>query len=148
MLRHTCYSAPSSRTSNGFSLIELMIVVAIIGILSAVAFPSYTAYVQRGDRASARAALLEAQQFMERYYAVNSRYTTDAAGTTSPALPARLQAVPAESPKYDLTLGAPAVNSYTLTATPRRADKCMNLTITNTGLKGTSSALSAAECWK
>lgn len=134
----------------GFTLIEVMIVVAIIGILTAVALPSYNEYVRRGDRASARAALLEAQQFMERYYAANSRYTTTDAGTTSPALPARLQAVPTESPKYDLALSAPAVNSYTLTATPRVGDtKCGNLTLTNTGVKGrTGSGATVQECWR
>ncbi len=138
------------RKNAGFTLIEIMIVVAIIGILAAVALPSYTEYIRRGDRAAARSALLEAQQFMERYYAANSRYTTTDAGTTSPTLPTKLQAVPVEAPKYDLALSGPAVNSYTLTATPRVADpKCGNLTLTNTGVKGRSgSGLSIQDCWK
>lgn len=141
---------PGVRKIAGFTLIEVMIVVAIIGILAAVGLPSYNEYLRRGDRASARAALLEAQQFMERYYAANSRYTTTDAGTTSPTLPTRLQAVPAGSAKYDLALSNPAVNSYTLTATPRVADtKCGNLTLTNTGVKGRSgSGLSVEECWR
>ncbi len=150
MLRTTCTSKRTSKAVSGFTLIELMIVVAIVGILAAVAIPSYTEYVKRGNRASARAALLEAQQFMERFYAANSRYTTDAAGTTSPALPARLQSVPAELPRYTLALSAPSLNSYTLTASPitGTTDKCANLTLTSTGVKGTSSTLSAAECWR
>lgn len=148
---HSMHPRPifSSRSAmSGFTLIELMIVVAIVGVLSMLAYPSYVEHLRRGYRAEARTALLEAQQFMERFYAANSRYTTDAAGTTSPALPARLQNVPVGSPRY--TLGVVAtVNSYTLTATTATTDKCGNLTLTNTGVKGRSgSEMSVQDCWK
>lgn len=146
-LRHRIFGH-SAKRSLGFTLIELMITVAIIGILAAVALPSYTEHIKRGDRASARAALLEAQQFMERYYAANDAYDVDKAGNPA-VLPARLLQVPAESPKYSLQLQAPAANFYTLIATPLTADRCGNLTLTNTGVKGiTAVGPTVQECWR
>lgn len=138
-----------SRTA-GFTLIEVMVVVAIVSILAALVYPSYTSSVRRGDRAAARAALLEAQQYMERYYAANSRYSVASDGTGSPSLPTRLQAIPTEAPKYDLTVSAVTLNSYTLTADPRsNSETCGNLTLTNTGVKGRSgSGPTIQECWR
>ncbi len=138
-----------SRTQSGFTLIEVMIVVAIIGLLAVIAYPSYLSSLKKGDRASARAGLLEAQQFMERYYSANSRYSSDTAGTTAPTLPTRLQSVPTENPKYTLTVSSISLNSYTLTATPSGTDDCGNLTLTSTGTKDRSNTgKSVAECWR
>lgn len=141
-----------NRDAAGFTLIELMIVVAIIGILAAIALPSYQESVRRGDRASAKAAILESQQFMERFYAANDAYdVTKAAVPKAVELPARLQAVPAESAKYDLTVTS-TVNAYTVTATPKSTDaKCGNLTLTHTGVKGalgTTATATVSSCWK
>ena len=133
-----------NRHAVGFTLIELMIVVAIIGILAAVALPSYRESVRRGDRASARAAMLEAQQFMERFYATNDKYT-------SAVLPNRLLAVPAESVKYNLTVTS-TVNTYTVTAAPVSTDaKCGDLKLNNLGQRwalGTTATATVSTCWK
>lgn len=69
------------RHARGFTLIELMIVVAIVGILAAIAYPAYTDSVRKGRRAEARAALMNLLQQQERYMTQNSSYETFAVGT-------------------------------------------------------------------
>jgi type IV pilus assembly protein PilE len=140
-----------SRTNPGFSLIELMTVLLITGLLLTLAWPSYQSHVRRGHRVEAATALMEAQHFMERYYAVQGRYTT--ATGSAPALPLRLQTVPAQGTvRYRLKLEGVEAGKYTLHADPHDAlavDACGSLTLASTGAKGrTGSGLTVQQCWQ
>lgn len=125
----------------GFSLIELMIVVAIISILAAIAYPSYQQYVLRGKRAEARAALLDAAARQERYYSDNNRYGSLAAA----GIPATT-----ENNHYDISIVlANNDQNFTLTADPVFDDPlCDNLTLNNAGVRTENgTATDPSECW-
>ena len=121
----------------GFSLIELMIVVAIVAILGAVAYPSYMDSITDARRTDAQAVLMEAAQYMERFYTENNRYDEDTGGTAV-ALPAQLAESPRDSGAkfYDLTVQASSRSTYTLRATPKNGQSGDGfLEITNTFVK-------------
>ncbi|MCP5158560.1 MAG: prepilin-type N-terminal cleavage/methylation domain-containing protein [Gammaproteobacteria bacterium] len=144
------------KRQQGFTLTELMIAMAIVAIVAAVAYPSYQDSMRKSRRADARAVMLEAAQFMERFYTENLQtgYTT---ATQTMLDNNRL----GQSPKdggppggyYVITLGNLAQNTFTLTAVPQTTggqnhDACLNLTLNQAGVKGTSSSKPVDECWR
>ncbi|MCX7241353.1 MAG: prepilin-type N-terminal cleavage/methylation domain-containing protein [Burkholderiales bacterium] len=156
--------APRIR-AHGFTLIELMITVAIIGLLAAIALPSYSSYVARARRAEARTQLVQAAQFMQRFYAANDSYSVDRSnGGVLSAMPESLKKSPADgSAIYQLNTAIAAAGNYaitvstsdyTLTMAPvaggtAASDACGLFTLSSTGLRGVASATkSRDECWK
>jgi type IV pilus assembly protein PilE len=141
----------SKNKAAGFTLIELMIVVAVIGILAAIAYPSYTEYVLRGRRAEARTALIELMQQQERFYTQNGTYalvpTNTAFKTFSGDNAANsyytLSSVKCTAPD-DLKL---CINNVATLKTATSDPKAGNLSLDSTGTKlcdGTNKDL----CWK
>lgn len=138
--------------AKGFTLIELMIVVGIVGILAAIAYPNYTEYVQRGNRSEGQALLNDAAASQERFFAQNNSYVTTAADIAKLGMRGTSgTTVTSDTRKYTLTVGTSANDGgYTLTATQHFGDAtCGNLWLNALGVKGhTGSGKTVEQCWK
>ncbi|SFU28138.1 type IV pilus assembly protein PilE [Nitrosomonas eutropha] len=135
--------------NRGFTLIETMIVVAIIGILAAIAYPSYQEHVHRSNRVEAKGILLEMAQLLERNFTEANRYDQTSAGGDF-ALPVT-QSPRTGTAKYTIRFaeGTPTQNTYTLEAVPigsMASDTCGTLTLTHTGVRGAGG--NVTECWR
>lgn len=143
------------KPQRGFTLIELMITIAVVGIITAIALPSYNEYIRRSRRSDARVVLLQDAQFMERFLTENDRYDLQRDGATPVALPNTISpaATTGTQVMYNITLAAVNRNSYTLQAVPvagnaMDGDVCGTYTIDNLGVKGNSNnSRSTVDCW-
>jgi type IV pilus assembly protein PilE len=140
------FARPANR---GFTLVEVMIVIAIAALLTAIALPAYREHLQRAKRAEARAGLLQAGQWLERVATATGVYLTDAS-----QFPDSLTKVP--STAYVIAFQPKDVNGsgYALSAIPQGAqanDKCGTFTLDESGARKLADASASdalvAECW-
>ena len=158
------------RSAQGFTLIEMMVVVAIIGILGAIAYPAYTKSILKGKRAQGRTAVIELMQQQERYMTQNNCYMafSNSGGSATPlaSCNATASSVPfktfsgdsASNAAYWLSSsacgsGISLADCVQVTATPVNAasdPEVTSLSITSTGSKsctGTASSSNPKLCW-
>jgi type IV pilus assembly protein PilE len=135
----------------GFTLIELMISVAIVGILAAVAFPSYTRYVVKGNRSAAQGFMFSLANKQEQYLLDNRQITTTVTDLLSPPVDV--------TRNYTITITAGAaiaagatLLTYTIIATPTSVQasndaQCGTLSLKHDGSKGITGTGTVASCW-
>lgn len=132
----------ASRRTAGFTLIELMIVVAVIAILSAIAYPSYQQYVVKARRTAVAGCLQQHAQTMERYYTTNLTYANAPAPRCETDLD-RFYTVGFQG-------GDPTARAFILQAVPtvvQKDSKCGTLSIDARGVRTESGSATVADCW-
>lgn len=148
---------PRSMRDVGFSLIELMIVVAIIAILAAIAFPSYTRYVTRTHRVAAEGCLSELSNYMERFYTTNLRYDKDntaaAAAPSISGFDCESTAQTGNDYQYRFKSGEPTRSTFIIEAIPQgvqatRDASCGTLSLDQTGARTVSGTGALSDCWR
>ncbi len=139
------------KKSAGFTLIELMITVAIVAILAAVAYPAFTSQMQKSRRADAQSALMQAAALEEKWFFVNSQYTSTIANIGGATSPEGYYTIAVSDNNGVGNCTTAALNCFLLTATPvgaQAADAaCTTLTLTHTGAKGHTGTGSLQDCW-
>ncbi|GFZ95515.1 type IV pilin protein [Dyella caseinilytica] len=158
-------SKPQRAASLGFTLIELMIVVAVISILAAIAISSYSSYVVKTNRSAATGCMSEYANYMERFYTNSLNYAeTPASSSTAAPVPNPATGSPI-SPmvldcastaqtgnNYEYGVPAPTATSYIIQATPigsqaTRDTQCGTLTLDQHGTRTNSGTGTLAQCW-
>jgi type IV pilus assembly protein PilE len=129
----------------GFTIIEVVIVCAIVAILAAIALPSYLSSVQKSRRSDAKSALVGAAGQLERYFTERNTYATATLGSSGVYPSTSLNGY------YTITFGSQTATTYSLSATPagqQVGDPCGTFTYTDQGVKGVSGASKpVSECW-
>ena len=149
MNQSTARISARSWVNQGFTLIELMITVAIVGILASLAYPSYTQYIVRSNRSSAVSFVMNLASKQEQYNLDARQYTNQLSLLGAASIPTEV------SNNYTLTLAADntvAPPTYSITATPTgtqlaRDTLCGTLSINQTGLKTISGTSAVNKCW-
>jgi type IV pilus assembly protein PilE len=144
----------------GVTLIELMVVLAVVAILGTIAYPSYTQHIRTSNRAEAQAALMGLAAAMERHFAVKGAYTgaaKDSADTGTPAIfsgGVPLDVADEKKWNYVLTIEEARDSSFKIMAAPsgkQAGDDCGKLTLTQAferAVEGQKTGLTAQDCWK
>ena len=146
---------PTLAKRKGFTLIELMIAVLVVGILATVAYPSYVEHIRKARRSAAQRALLSTAQVLERCYTGFNVYNNANCGAVDNDNNTQLAAglTSTEGGYYTLSATALAATAFALQAAPAGAqwgDKCGSLTYNHVGQKGITGAVggvTAADCW-
>jgi len=128
----------------GFTLVELMVAVAILAIIMAVAIPSYSDYVVRANRGEGKVAVLQTAQALERCFTRHNAYDAGACNLTFP--------IDSENDWYQVTVDDRTATTFTLTAAPQgtqatRDAECGGFTVTQTGLRGITGTGTVQDCW-
>ncbi len=144
------------RLAKGVSLLELMVVVAIVGVLAAIAYPSYVQYIVTANRNIAKSVLLQVADRQEQFFADNKTYAADLTnlgyGANGFMIDDQGAPVPAGSGDrvYSIALTNTSATTYTVNAAPQlrqagQDDQCMTMTLDQAGLRSQTGP--GNDCW-
>ena len=140
--------------ANGFTLMELMIVVVVMAILISLAYPAYDKFVRKARRGDAQSALTGLANTMQRYYTEQSASTFVGAAVGASGIYPDKVPLDGTVKYYTLSISAQTVSAYTVNAAPINAqagDKCGTLTLNSTGVEGITgqdAGVTVADCWR
>lgn len=137
----------------GFTLIEIMIALLIVSILASIAIPMYGDYVRRANRNEMKAVMMEAEQYMQRFYSANDAYDRNRGGNPVELPPSMRQSPRTGAARYAINIERATAGEFVLVASFTRGneDPCGEFRIDHTGrrmLGPNATAQKIAECWR